>query len=231
MHYVKHFNFGGVETTQVSCIELQGAPHAATEGAVGLLGMDMTSPTHDLYRCVAVNGSVYTWELLSAGLSVVNAKVSKSGANPTTFSYSDLRMPARYTPRVGDLVLDSDAFLYQITELGSESCAAAYCDMSLGAPSTLVSEVADHAGRLTTLEGDENTDGSVAKKVKDALGTLPSDVADHAGRLTTLEGDENTDGSVAKKVKDALASNPPVGSAKDIKLGAPITFTKAFGYY
>ena len=38
MHYVKHFKINGVDTKQVACIELQGAPNAATEGAVGVLG-------------------------------------------------------------------------------------------------------------------------------------------------------------------------------------------------
>ena len=78
MHYVKHFKVNGIDTKQVACIELQGKPNAATEGAVGVLGMDMTSPTHDIYRCVAVNGSVYTWEKFESGSGgVVDDKVSK----------------------------------------------------------------------------------------------------------------------------------------------------------
>ena len=75
MHFVKLFSINGIDTKQVACIELQGVPNAATEGAVGVLGMDMTSPTHDIYKCVAKNGSVYTWELLSSG-SGGNADVS-----------------------------------------------------------------------------------------------------------------------------------------------------------
>lgn len=62
MRYVKKFNINGVETKQVACIELHGAPNAATEGAVGVLGIDVDSPTYDLYKCVAVNGGVYTWK-------------------------------------------------------------------------------------------------------------------------------------------------------------------------
>lgn len=67
MYYVKHFDVNGVETRQVACIELHGRPNAATEGAVGVLGIDMNSPTHEMYRCVAVKGSIYTWELLTSG--------------------------------------------------------------------------------------------------------------------------------------------------------------------
>ena len=71
MHYVKQFKINGVDTKQVACIELQGVPNAATEGSVGVLGMDMSSPTHEVYRCVAVNGSIYTWEILfRSGTSV-----------------------------------------------------------------------------------------------------------------------------------------------------------------
>ena len=67
MKYVKHFDILGVDTAQIPCIELQGVPNAATVGAVGLLGMDMTSEGHEIYKCVAVNGSVYTWECIVRG--------------------------------------------------------------------------------------------------------------------------------------------------------------------
>lgn len=67
MHYVKHFNINGVDTKQVACIELRGKPNAATEGAIGVLAIDITSPTHDIYKCVAANGSIYTWEIFSSG--------------------------------------------------------------------------------------------------------------------------------------------------------------------
>ena len=67
MHYVKSLITNGVESKQIACIELYGAPNAATEGAVGVLGMDVTSPTREIYKCTAVNGSIYTWELLATG--------------------------------------------------------------------------------------------------------------------------------------------------------------------
>lgn len=132
MHYVKQFDINGVATKQVACIELQGAPNAATEGAVGVLGMDMTSLTHDVYRCVAVNGSVYTWELLSAGMSVISAKVSGEGAMSVTFAYSNLRSPNRYIVKPGDLILDTEGYLYQISSIGVDSCVANYCNTRIG---------------------------------------------------------------------------------------------------
>ena len=67
MVYVKHFDILGIDTAQIPCIELQGAPTSATEGAVGLLGMDVTSEGREIYVCTAVNGSVYTWQSLRDG--------------------------------------------------------------------------------------------------------------------------------------------------------------------
>ena len=132
MHYVKLFNINGVDTKQVACIELQGVPNAATEGAVGVLGMDVTSPTHEVYRCVAVNGSVYTWELLSAGMSIISAKITGEGGETKTFPYSTLLIPDKYLIKSGDLILDSEGYLYQITAIGAESCDSKYCGTHIG---------------------------------------------------------------------------------------------------
>lgn len=132
MHYIKQFNINGVDTKQVACIELQGKPNAATEGAIGVLGMDMLSPTHDVYRCVAVNGSVYTWELLSAGMSIMSATITWQGAMSATFPYSRLIVPNNYIIKVGDLILDREGYLYQITSIDSSSCTASYCDTHIG---------------------------------------------------------------------------------------------------
>lgn len=132
MHYVKYFTIEGIDTKQVACIELQGVPNAATEGAVGVLGMDMTSPTHEVYRCVAVNGSVYTWELLSAGMSIISATTTGEGAITQNFPYENLRVPTNYLIKPNDLILDSEGYLYQITTIGSSSCEASYCGTHIG---------------------------------------------------------------------------------------------------
>ena len=136
MHYVKLFNINGVDTKQVACIELQGAPNAATEGAVGVLGMDVTSPTHEVYRCVEVKGSVYTWQLLSAGMSIVSAKITREGAEVTSFAYEDLKIPANYILKAGDLILDTDGYLYQVNSIGGVSCDVEYCGVHLGGAGT-----------------------------------------------------------------------------------------------
>ena len=132
MHYVKLFNINGVDTKQVACIELQGPPNAATEGAVGVLGMDMTSPTHEVYRCVAVTGSVYTWELLSAGLSIVSATITREGAITTWFPYTSLKIPTSYLIKVGDLILDTEGYLYQVSSISGNSCFVEYSGTHLG---------------------------------------------------------------------------------------------------
>ena len=132
MNYVKQFKINGVDTKQVACIELQGVPNAATEGCVGVLGMDMTSPTHEVYRCVAVNGSVYTWELLSAGMSIISSTITGEGGEFKEFPYSALRIPYNYIIKRGDLILDSEGYLYQINSIGSTSCIATYCGTHIG---------------------------------------------------------------------------------------------------
>lgn len=65
MNYVQHYEINGISTKQIACIELHGEPNAATEGAVGVLAMDVDSPNHDLYKCVGANNGIYTWELHS----------------------------------------------------------------------------------------------------------------------------------------------------------------------
>ena len=132
MNYVKHFSINGIDTTQVACIELNGKPNAATVGAVGVLGMDMTSPTREVYKCVAVNGSIYTWELLSAGMSIISAKITGEGGASMSFPYSTLLAPTNYLIKMGDLILDSEGYLYQISEIGNESCSATYCGTHIG---------------------------------------------------------------------------------------------------
>lgn len=131
MHYVKHFNINGVDTRQVSCIELRGKPNAATEGSVGVLGIDITSPTNDVYKCVAVNGSIYTWELLSSGMSIMSANITGNGENSVEFPYADLRTPAMYVVKIGDLILDKEGYLYQVSSIYSTYCVATYWGVNL----------------------------------------------------------------------------------------------------
>lgn len=126
MNYVQQFHINGVETRQVACIELKGKPNAATEGWVGVLGIDVTSPLHEVYKCVAVNGSIYSWELLSSGSSIMSATNSGGSAESVQFPYTNLLTPAEYVVKNGDLILDSEGYLYQIIALNTTYCEAKY---------------------------------------------------------------------------------------------------------
>ena len=131
MHYVKQFHINGVDTKQVACIELHGKPNAATEGYVGVLGIDVDSPLHDVYKCAAVNGSIYTWELLSSGLSLIASDVSGSGAETVEFPYEMLKTPSLYVVKIGDTILDGEGYLYQVASIGASSCVATYCGIHI----------------------------------------------------------------------------------------------------
>lgn len=131
MHYVKHFTMYGIDSRQVACIELHGAPNAATEGAVGVLGIDMDSPRHEVYKCVAVNGSIYSWELCSDGLSFIAASVSVEGATSAEFLYKDLLIPSTYRPKPGDSILDTNGCFYAITSIGVDRCFATHSGLQV----------------------------------------------------------------------------------------------------
>ncbi len=169
MNYVKSFKINGVDTTQVACIELQGAPNAATEGAVGVLGMDMTSLTHDVYRCVAVNGSIYTWELLSAGLSIIPATITGEGGEQKSFPYTTLLIPERYLIKSGDLIIDSEGYLYQIKSIGASSCDASYVGTHIGSAGAKTYKLVVNNGKLQLVTESGAVLSSVDHMVSDEL--------------------------------------------------------------
>ena len=152
MHYVKDFDIDGVVTRQAACIELHGKPNAATEGYVGVLGIDMDSPLHDVYKCVAVNGSIYTWDLLSSGLSIMSASVSGGGAETAQFEYAKLKKPSTYVIKVGDLILDGEGYLYQIDGLNVDYCEASYCGTRVVAYGMSAYDLAVEKGFEGTIE-------------------------------------------------------------------------------
>ena len=158
MHYVTQFDINGVASRQAACIELHGKPNAATEGFVGVLGVDLDSPTHDVYKCVAVNGSIYTWELLSSGMSVIVATTSASGASSTSFSYSMLRIPRDYVVKVGDTILDSEGYLYQVTAINETYCEANYTGTKLASGGAASHNTVANYGAM----GDGVTDDTAA---------------------------------------------------------------------
>lgn len=129
--YVKHFDICGVTTKQVACIELHGKPNAATVGAVGVLGVDIDSPFHEVYKCVGVNGSIYSWELLSSGLSIMSSTILGGGVKSVQFPYENLLTPNTYVIKIGDLILDGEGYLYQINALNVTYCEASYTGVQI----------------------------------------------------------------------------------------------------
>ena len=117
MHYVKHFDILGIDTRQITCIELQGKPTTATEGAVGLFGMNMLSADHEVYVCIAVDGAIYTWIPLKGegGITITEGKVNDVGeliltlSNGTTINAGVVTGKGCYVNGVpADLNFDSD---------------------------------------------------------------------------------------------------------------------------
>ncbi len=74
MNFVDNLNMYGVEAMQLPCIKRSGAPTEATEGAVGLLYMNTDNGT--MYKCIAVENGVHTWELLASGGGVTSEEKS-----------------------------------------------------------------------------------------------------------------------------------------------------------
>ena len=171
MHYVKQFNINGVDTTQVSCIELRGKPNAATEGMVGLLGIDVISPLHEVYKCVAVNGSIYTWELLSSGLSTITSTISGEGEETIQFPYTTLKTPPGYLLKKGDLIIDSKGYLYQVDAIDIASCGASYTGTAFTKGDEGAPGVSPHIGANGNWWiGDEDT--GVSASMQSATGTF-----------------------------------------------------------
>lgn len=204
MHYVKSFNINGVDTKQVACIELRGKPNAATEGAVGVLGIDVTSPTRDVYKCVAVNGAIYTWELLSSGMSIISSTNASKGASKVNFEYASLLTPSGYILKAGDLIIDKGGYLYQVTALGNSSCEAKYTGTQLAlnmvARGISKFEVALSEGR-GTVNLDENSLYSITTsayqsaimevKSEGTSGSSMYTLADGTSAMLTYDKDTN----------------------------------------
>lgn len=220
MHYVKQFNINGVATKQVACIELHGKPNAATEGCVGVLGVDVDSPTHDVYKCVAVNGSIYTWELLSSGMSILSATISGRGAETIQFPYVNLLTPAMYLIKVGDLVLDKEGYLYQISALDSTYCVAKYTGTQIALYGKSAYDLALDEGFegdinewFESLRGEQGIQGEKGEKGDTCALTLLED-----GTLC-VEGDDTP--SVNNAFANALKGNVS-GSVVAMKDASPL---------
>ena len=227
MHYVKHFNINGVDTKQAACIELHGKPNAATEGYVGVLAIDVDSPTHDVYKCVAVNGSLYTWELLSSGMSIISATTSGEGEASVQFSYENLKTPSTYLIKFGDLILDAKGYLYQVSEISSTYCTASYTGTHLmgGGSSGGGVELADYATKAY-VDGKAEELAQTDKSLSDRILVLEQDDGtseDVEERLSKLEKWMNDETYTTMTAK--LSVSPTSVEYGDSVTGAKLTFS------
>lgn len=149
-HFVKKFDINGVKTKQVACIELHGRPNAATRGAVGVLGIDVDSPSHELYVCVAVNGAIYTWEEASGNAQMpvptenTEKRLTEAGYYAVNCIWSGITyiFPMfYYEPSSFEVKVDCAGMRLKISGDGS----LALCS---------ITQSVDENGRLTTTEYD-----------------------------------------------------------------------------
>ena len=179
MHYVKHFTINGVDTKQVACIEVKGKPNAATEGSVGLLAIDTTSPMHDVYKCIGVEGNIYHWELLSSGTCIMSSIITGAGEELAEFPYDKLRTVANYVVKVGDVIIDKEGFLYQVESVGYDYCVARYNGTQIVSGIPKVGQV-DNGKLLSVVDGCHTfvpvEDSSVAGYVDPMFDKVNKDV-------------------------------------------------------
>ena len=197
MKYVKHFDILGIDTAQVSCIELQGVPNSATEGAVGLLGVNMLSDEHEVYLCTAVNGSVYTWQCLKDGkdgAGIVKTEINDIGELVITLSDGK-------TLNAG-VVKGKDG----VDGINGENGKDGNCinNITISDKNELLVEMTDgtiiNAGTLPNTKGDDGV--SVVKAEFNNAGDLV---------LTLSSGELLTVGHIIPTLQDWLGTDP-IGS-------------------
>lgn len=206
MHYVKHFDILGVETAQIPCIELQGVPNTATEGAVGLLGMNMLSDDHEIYVCVAVNGSVYTWKPLKDGedgVSVVKAELNDKGELIIILSDGTINNVGAIKGEKGDPGEKGEqADLTKIVEKNK----GRYLSVWFGEKETFENLSATEENTAYIFEDDDTLEqiDNEFTKVNDAIGELNNDVnslKDEMPNIREVVGEaENTVGTFDNRV-------------------------------
>lgn len=67
MNYVESLDLFGTKAKEISCIKGSGAPTSSTEGAVGLLYMDINNG--NIYKCISVSEGLSTWETVDVPVS------------------------------------------------------------------------------------------------------------------------------------------------------------------
>lgn len=175
MHYVKQFHINGVDTMQVACIELHGKPNAATEGAVGVFGIDVDSPTYDLYWCVDVTGSIYTWKPCSSLGLAAKVESLEELIMDTLNEYQDS------TARVDELDAEVTEFMKNADERIDkiESDTSEFVEESTERMDKMESDVSDFIGESTEkINGLETEVSEFVGSSSERMSALEADVAE-----------------------------------------------------
>lgn len=175
MHYVKQFHINGVDTMQVACIELHGKPNAATEGAVGVFGIDVDSPTYDLYWCVDVTGSIYTWKPCSSLGLTAKVESLEELIMDTLNEYQDS------TARVDELDAEVTEFMKNADERIDkiESDTSEFVEESTERMDKMETDVSDFIGESTEkINGLETEVSEFVGSSEERMRKLEADVAD-----------------------------------------------------
>ena len=161
----------GIDTKQIPCIELQGVPTAATEGAVGLFGMNMLSADHEIYVCIAVNGNVYTWIPLKGegGVVITGATINEIGelvlslSNGTTINagFIDSKQVDELIKLVGDIPIREGAGVDSIVQKYSGEINDDHPgNSSTGNRAVVFGEDNTNSGDCSLLSGKKNEVGN-----------------------------------------------------------------------
>jgi hypothetical protein len=76
------------------------------------------------------------------------------------------------------------------------------------ADNKLDAQIKVNTDAISTLNGDDETEGSVAKAIADITGGATGSLKDAEDRLDILEGDAETEGSIAKAIADVIGAAP-----------------------
>lgn len=216
--YVEFLNILDVTTKVIPCITGSGVPDDA-EGAVGCLYMNETNGL--MYKYMTRIDGTKGWEPLTVGMSIISAKISEAGVEEAYFAFNELRTPEYYSMKIGDLIVDTDGYLYQVSQIDSEGCTATYCGTRIGGVAS-----GDKDFRLAVVKGKLQllTEGG---RVLNAVECVSTDgetiVKDPETGILTVTGIKTVDGDILKLFVGTKAKYEEFTPEQQEKLFAIIT--------
>lgn len=225
------------------------------EGAITTLNGDATvegSVAKEIADAIAALDLANTYEIKGAAADVQDAIEEKIGevteGKTVVEMIADAQAAATYddTQVKADIKANADA----IDAIEADYLKAADKAELQGNIDTLAGRVTTNEGDIATLKGNSSVDGSVDKKIADAINTFATQISDdetvntykelinyaathgseftelvgevdaNAKAIETLNGDSTVAGSVDKKIADAIAAENLGQYATDTELSA-----------